>query len=83
MNHKTHKRLRLTRSIVLNGDHAEIGSEHEVPNSLAARLVGAGSAEHVDGEDAPTTVNRMAAPANADPQTKQVQGAPPKVKSAK
>jgi hypothetical protein len=80
---KTHKGVRLTRSIVLNGEHAEKGSEHEVPNALAQRLVGEGSAEHVDPQDAPTSVNRMAAPDNADPVTKQVAPAAPKVKHGK
>jgi hypothetical protein len=76
---KTHKRVRLTRSIILNKEHADAGSEHEVPNALAQRLVGKGSAEHVDPQDAATSVNRMAAPDNADPVTKQVAPAAAKV----
>lgn len=83
MDHKTHKRLRLTRSIILNKEHAEAGSEHEVPHALAQRLVGEGSAEYVDPQDTPTSVNRMAAPSNADPNTKQVAPAPAKVKGGK
>jgi hypothetical protein len=77
------KKLRLTRSIILNKTHAEKGSVHEVPNALAQRLVGEGSAEHIDPQDAETSVNRMESPSNRDPETKQVAGAPPKVKAAK
>lgn len=77
------KRLRLTRSIILNKSHAEKGSVHDVPAALAQRLVGEGSAEHVDPQDADTSVNRMETPSNRDPETKQIAGAPPKVKSAK
>jgi hypothetical protein len=77
------KKLRLTRSIILNKQHAEKGSVHEVPAALAQRLVGEGSAEHVDPQDPETSVNRMESPSNRDPETKQVAGAPPKVKGAK
>jgi hypothetical protein len=84
MAEKTHRRLRITRSIFLNREHAEAGSIHDVPNALAQRLIGEGSAEphFEEGEEmdsAPTTVNRMAVPENRDPQTKQVAPAPPKV----
>lgn len=80
---KTHKRLRLTRAIVLSGEHAEEGSVHDVPNALAARLVGEGSAEHVDPQYAATSVNRMESPSNRDPETRRVSGPPAKVKAAK
>jgi hypothetical protein len=82
MSDKTHKKLKLTRSLILNRDHAEAGSIHHVPNALAQRLIGEGSAVQ-DGEeqdDAPTTVNRMESPSNRDPETKQLAPAPPKVK---
>ena len=79
------KRIELTRSIILNREHAEAGSVHEVPRALAHRLIGEGSAVHhlEDGEEpetAPTSVNRMEQPESRDPQTKQVAPAPPKVK---
>lgn len=80
---KTHKRLVLTRSIVLNGEHADKGSTHDVPNATAIRLIGEGSAELAEGEvpETNTSVNRMAAPSNRDPQSKQVAPAPAKVKA--
>jgi hypothetical protein len=83
MEEKTHKRLVLTRALLLNREHAEKGSIHDVPNATAQRLIGEGSAELADGEVPETnaSVNRMAAPSNRDPQTKQVAPAPPKVKS--
>lgn len=79
------RRLRLTRSILLNGDHAEEGSIHDVPRALAQILIGEGSAESflAEGEapePAPTTVNRMEHVSERDPRTAQVAPAPPKVK---
>jgi hypothetical protein len=84
-NQQATKRIELTRSIILNREHAEAGSVHEVPRALAHRLIGEGSAVHhlEDGEEpetAPTSVNRMEQPESRDPQTKQVAPAPPKVK---
>lgn len=67
------KRIRLTRSIILNGgEHAEQDEIHDAPAALAHRLVGEGSAEYVNEEEQPTSVNRMAAPGNADPRTTRV-----------
>jgi hypothetical protein len=80
---KKTKKLRLTRALILNKQHADAGSVHEVPNALAARLVGSGSAEHVDPQDAATAVNRMESPSNRDPETKQVSPAPAEVHKAK
>lgn len=82
---KATKRIELTRSIILNREHAEGGSIHDVPRPLANRLIGEGSAVHhiEEGEEpeaAPTAVNRMEHPGNADPETKRVRPAPPKVK---
>jgi hypothetical protein len=82
------RRLRLTRSIMLSGEHADAGSIHDVPRTLAAHLIGEGSAvEHVEEgqkpEAASTSFNRMETPVERDPHTKQVAPAPPKVKAAK
>lgn len=77
------KRIRLTRSIVLGGEHAEEGSVFDVAQALAHRLVGEGSAAHHVPEQAPTSVNRIVTPTNADPKPRQVAPAPPKVKKAK
>lgn len=81
------RRVRLTRSIILGGKHAEAGSVHDVHPALAHRLVGEGSAEHVarDGKnpETATAVNRMQTADNADPQTKEVAPAPAKAKSGK
>lgn len=81
------RRVKLTRSIILGGKHAESGSIHDVHPALAQRLVGEGSAEHVarEGEKPETAaaVNRMQTADNADPQTREVAPAPAKVKGAK
>ena len=79
------KRLRLTRSIILAGTHAEEGSIHDVPHALAHRLIGEGSAEHhleegKEPETGPTTVNRMEHPGHGDPPPQRVSGPPAKVK---
>lgn len=82
------RRIRLARSIVMNGDHAEAGEVHDVPNALANRLIGEGSAVRhaAPGEKAdagPTSVNRMETATNRDPESRKVAGAPPKVKKEK
>jgi hypothetical protein len=82
------KRVRLIRSIVMNGDHAEAGEVHDVPNALAHRLIGEGSAAHhlMPGQKSPagpTSVNRMDSPSNRDPESRRVAPAPPKVKDKK
>lgn len=79
------KRVRLTRSIVLGGEHAEEGSIHDVGRALAHRLIGEGSAEHhlEPGQkpDAPAvTVNRMEEPVHGDPKPIRIAGPPPKIK---
>jgi hypothetical protein len=79
------KRIRLTRSIILDGEHADEGSIHDVAKPLAHRLIGEGSAVHhlEEGEapeQAPTSVNRMETPTNRDPASKQVRPAQPKTK---
>jgi hypothetical protein len=71
------KRIRLTRSLILNGgEHSEKGEVHDAPTSLAHRLVGEGSAEYVEAEEQPTSVNRMVAPGHADPRTRRVSRGP-------
>lgn len=77
------KRLKLTRSIILNKQHAEKGSIHEVPVALAHRLVGEGSAEHVDPQDAATSVTGEQGASNSDTATKQVHPGSSKAKAAK
>ncbi len=77
------RRIVLTRSIVLGGDHAEKGSTHDVGRALAHRLIAEGSAVLHESEtpDAPvTTVTRMETPTNREPAPKQVAPAPAKVK---
>ena len=71
------KRIRLLRSIGLNGgEHAEKGEIHDAPAPLAHRLVGEGSAEYLEAEAAPTSVNRMMQAGNADPRTTKVSDGP-------
>lgn len=79
---KATRTLQLTRSIILDGEHAEEGTEHEVARALASRLVGEGSAVYTDDEEAPASVNRMESPTNADPKSKQISGPKAKVKEA-
>lgn len=79
------RRLVLTRSIVLGGEHAEEGSTHDVPRALAHRLIGEGSAVLHESEAAdpmPSTVTRMETPTVRDPKPRQVAPAPPKVKKS-
>ena len=71
------KRIRITRDILLGGEHAEAGSIHEVEKPLAQRLIGEGSAVHhaEEGEEpetGPTTVDRMEHPGNREPVAKRV-----------
>jgi|GEM_PF-3341410 len=77
---KSTRTVRLTRSIILAGEHTEEGSEHEVSRSLGHRLVGEGSAVFTDDEETSTAVNRMESPQSRDPESKQVAPAPAKVK---
>jgi hypothetical protein len=82
------RKLKLTRSIVLGGEHAEAGSIVDVSRVLAQRLIGEGSAEaHYEEGDEPETgpsvVNRMEHPTNADPPPKILRTPPPKVKDKK
>jgi hypothetical protein len=79
------RRVRLTRSIILAGHHAEEGSVHDVSHHLALHLIGDGSAvRHIEeGEEpdpVPGPVTRMLSPTNADPKPRQVRPAPPRVK---
>jgi hypothetical protein len=79
------KRVRLTRSIILGGEHHEEGSVHEVSRALAHHLIGEGSAVHhlEEGEEpetGATTVNRMEHPGHNDPQPRRVSGPKPTVK---
>jgi hypothetical protein len=70
-------RVRLVRSIILDGDHQDEGKVVEVPRPLAHRLVGEGSAVHHENPDFPptpeesalTTSNRMLPADSRDPQT--------------
>ena len=80
------KRIRLTRSVIMAGEHAEVGEIHDAPRALAQRLIGEGSAvQHLEeGESAEppaTAVNRMEHATNRDPQSVRVSGQPPKVKT--
>ena len=64
----------LTRSIILNGEVEDEGSEHELEYGLANRLIGEGSARLADGEEdkRPTTVtgNHAQQADHADPTQK-------------
>jgi hypothetical protein len=77
-------RVRLLRSIILNREHAEEGSVHEVPRSLAQDLIGVGSAErHLEEGEEPevaTAVNRIEHATHGDPVTKRISGPAPKAK---
>src|SRR5580704_5441055 len=71
------KRIRLTRSIVLSGEHEDAGSVHDVTLPLAHRLIGEGSAVHhlepgQSPDAAAVTVNRMEDPSNRDPKSIRV-----------
>lgn len=77
------KKIRLLRSIILGGEHAEEGEIHEVGRALAHQLIGEGSAVHhlEEGEEpetGPTTVDRMERPGNREPAPRKISG--PKAK---
>jgi hypothetical protein len=79
------KKIRITRAILIDGEHAEVGSVFSVPGHMAAQLVASSCAEHhvEDGEEAPApaTTVRMVIPDHRDPKPARV--APkPKVKGA-
>jgi len=79
------KRIRLTRAIVLSGEHEDIDSVHDVSLPLAQRLVGEGSAvPHVEEGQSPdaqaVTVNRMEDPSNREPRSIRISRPAPKVK---
>ncbi len=77
------RRVVLTRSIILGGNHAEAGSTHDVSQATARELLGTSSAvlhESETADPAATTVTRMESPTNRDPQPRQVAPAPPRVK---
>jgi hypothetical protein len=82
------KKIRLTRHIILDGEHAEEGSVFNVARPLAQRLIGEGSAvEHLEEGESPEppagTVNRMEHPSNADPRPERVSSPAPKVRGKK
>lgn len=71
------KKIRLTRHIILDGEHAEKDGVFIVARSLAQRLIGEGSAvEHVEeGEEpeaAATTVGSIEQSTGVDPQAQRV-----------
>lgn len=79
------KKIRLTRHIILDGQHAEKDSVFSVARPLAQRLIGEGSAvEHLEEGETPErpagVVNRMEYPIHADPKPEKLSGPAPKVK---
>lgn len=82
------RKIRLTRSIIVAGKHADKGEVHECPAPLAHMLVGEGSAEFV-GADAEqvSSDNKLGvavhSPKNDDPQPRKVSDAAPQPKAKK
>jgi hypothetical protein len=77
------RKIRLKRSIIMGGKHAEKGSVYECPAPLAHELVGAGSAEyHEDHAAEVSAENRLgvtvATPHHNDPEPRKVSDAPAK-----
>jgi hypothetical protein len=75
------RKVRLTRSIVMSGKHAEEGSVFECPAPLAQRLVGEGSAEyHEDHADQVAAENKLGVTVhsahNDDPQPRKISDGP-------
>ena len=60
------KKVRLTRSVFLHGEHAEKGSVHRLPLELADWLIAQGSAEQLGVVE--RLVDRMMSPLHGDPQ---------------
>lgn len=59
------KKVRLTRSILLEGQDAEAGTIHELPLELADWLISMGSAEPLGVVE--RVVDRMLTPSHGDP----------------
>jgi hypothetical protein len=70
------KKIRITRAILIEGEHTEVGEVLLVPGHVAAHLVGSGCAEHhvEEGEQAPApaTTVRMEIPDHRDPKPSRV-----------
>jgi hypothetical protein len=60
------KVVRITRPIIVYGEHADVDELHELPVHLANELIGSGVAEPEDPEEEPTTV-RTDTPGHRDP----------------
>lgn len=86
---KATRKIKLKRSIILAGEHAERGSVHEMPANEAAALVGDGSAQfHEESADDELEDNRGGVrvhdplATNREPDIRKVADAPPKAKKA-
>jgi hypothetical protein len=83
-----HRKIRLTRDILVKGEHTEKGSVLTAPAPLAASLVGDGSAEyHEDSKDEVAEENRKGVTVHephvqsADPEIRKVSDPPAKPKA--
>lgn len=77
------RKIRLKRSIIMAGKHAEKGEVYECPAPLAHELVGAGSAEYHEDHAAEVAAENklgvtVAQPQHNDPEPRKVSDAPPK-----
>lgn len=86
---KAKRKVKLKRSVILAGEHAEKGSVHEMPANEAAALVGDGSAEfHEESADDEIEENRGGVrvhdplATSREPEIRKVADAPPKAKKA-
>ncbi|MGA3295275.1 MAG: hypothetical protein ABSE45_15005 [Candidatus Acidiferrales bacterium] len=80
------RKIRLKRSIIMGGNHAQKGEVYECPAPLAHELVGSGSAEyHEDHAAAVAKENQMGvtvhAPHHNDPEPRKIADAPPRPKA--
>jgi hypothetical protein len=91
---KTHRKIRLKRHVLIKGQHTAKGSILEAPASLAASLVGDGTAEYHESEAADVAKQNAAGVTvnephmqSGDPQVVKVSDPPatpaPKGKSGK
>ena len=74
MSEEKMKKIKVTRPIIIAGEHAEVDSVHSLPRHKAIEIIGSGCAvEHLeDGEEgeAPATTVRVDKPEHRDPTPK-------------
>lgn len=67
------RKIRLTRSIIVKGEHRDKGTVLEAPNALCAHLVGDGSAEYHEDSAKEVAAEEAKGVTVRDPHTQQAE----------